>query len=273
MDVIELLPDLPGARWSVMFRDTTTGTTIADSQPDELLPAASVGKLLLLAHLAERLDRNPALADVPLDRAALDPVGDSGLWQHLEAPTMTVADAATLVFSISDNLASNALTRLLGIDEIRSARRRFGFEHSDLFDVVRGHREPDHPPMLSLATAAELCGFMTAVHHGHLISSNASHWLRHGMSLNVDLSLIPHYLGLDPLHHSGPEIAPGVANKTGTDPGVLADTGLLAVEDRVIAYGVICYFADASIFTLEPDEATRMVRQTLHELGRRLMAR
>lgn len=271
MDLAPVISDLPGALWSIAFADATTGATIAEYQPDELLPSASVGKLLLLAALAERLEDDPALAAHTLDRSHLEAVGDSGLWQHLGTTSITVADAATLVFAVSDNLASNALTAFLGHDDIRSARHRFGFAQTDLLDFVRDHREPGHPPTLSVATTAELCGFMTAIHQHQLISAHASQWLRDGLALNVDLSLIPHHLGLDPLSHHNPQAAPGVANKTGTDPGILADTGLIDIDNRVIAYGAICNLVDAPLFANDPHQATRLARHSMQDLGRHLL--
>ena len=43
------------------------------------------------------------------------PSGDSGIWQHLQAPSLPVADLATLVGATSDNLATNVLLRQVGL--------------------------------------------------------------------------------------------------------------------------------------------------------------
>lgn len=239
VDLDPLVDAVPGTRWSIRLCDASTGAVIGDHHPDMALPAASVGKLVLLAFLAELIDDDPSIAREMIDRRRVEPVADSGIWRHLDVDRLTLADAATLVFSVSDNLATNALLDRFGRADVRAARHRYGFEATDLHDVVRDQRRVTDPPTLSRATAAELADFMIAVHRGELISPGASAWLRRGMSLGVDMSMIPHVLGLDPLHHAGPESPPGVALKTGRDRGIRADTGLLATGDVVVAYAVI----------------------------------
>jgi len=236
----------PG-RWSVFVRDIASGDVLFDHHGAAILSTASVGKLILLAFAGNELLSHPLSARTLLDRRAVAPVGDSGLWQHLGLDRLTIADATRLVFAASDNLASNALLAHFGLDHVRAFRPELDLQHTDLFDFVRDARSRDDPEALSCGPAVELCGFMMRLARGELVSPSLSRWLREGLSLNMDLSMVPAGLGLDPLTRPGDGGRIRVANKTGTDRGVRADTGIVACGPREIAYAAVCNYDDAAV--------------------------
>ncbi|MDZ7839753.1 MAG: serine hydrolase [Gammaproteobacteria bacterium] len=254
--------------WGVVVRDVGSGAVLLDHQGDSVLDAASVGKLILLACAGNALLDDPALGGHRLDRRTVPPVSDSGIWQHLSVDELPVSDIARLVFICSDNLATNVLLEHFRIDRVRAFRSRLGLNHTDLLDVVRDKRRPEDPETLSRGTAAELCRFMMAVARGELAGPGLSGWLRDGLSLNVDLSMVPHPLGLDPLARArrpGDRTIPGIANKTGTDRGVRADTGIITLGSRELAYAALCNFDTDR--TSEPE-----VLALMHAVGRAAMA-
>ena len=57
------------------------------------------------------------------DRRTTEPVADSWVWQHLVTDQLPVADAAVLVGAVSDNLATNVLVDLLGLDAVQARAR------------------------------------------------------------------------------------------------------------------------------------------------------
>lgn len=231
--------------WSVTIRDAGTGAVVFDFHGDRTLDSASIGKLILLARVGNELLNDPGLADIRLDRRAAAPVSDSGIWQHLAIDELSIADIARLVFIASDNLGTNVLLGHFPLQHVRAFRRQLGFTRTDLLDMVRDARHAADPATLSRGTAAELCACMTRIAHGELVSPALSSWLRDGLSLGMDLSMVPAPLGLDPLAHSpvtGGRAVPAVANKTGTDNGIRADVGIITLGSRELTYAALCNY-------------------------------
>lgn len=109
---------LRGTRWSVRLRHAGSGAVMAEHEPTRVLGSASVGKLILLVEVASRIDEGSLAPAALLSRRSVPWVADSGLWQHLTAEELSVADAATLVGSVSDNLATNVLIDAVGLEAI-----------------------------------------------------------------------------------------------------------------------------------------------------------
>lgn len=99
------------ARWSVSVVDLETGRSLGEWEPDANLATASIGKLLVLVELAARACSGEADLRAVVMRSDADRVGDSGLWQHLLVDELCLADLASLVGAVSDNLATNVLLR------------------------------------------------------------------------------------------------------------------------------------------------------------------
>lgn len=223
--------------WSILAVDTGTGKTLVESAPDVLLPTASVGKIFLLHHLAELLDEDPSLGHLMLRKDSVAPVADSGLWQHLDAPALTLSDCARLVGAVSDNLATNVLLDHVGLAPVQAVASRLAPGGSMLNDSVRDVRTPEDPPMLSIGCAADWVSYFRTPH------PTVMSWL----APSADLSMVSSAFGLDPLAHTESvptDLANGlqVWSKTGTDDGVRAEVGLLDVGGRRAAYAVICRF-------------------------------
>ena len=226
-----------GIEWGVCVRDAATGDVLAEAASGRVLPAASIGKLLLLIAVAQSLD-----PDEPLTRTPEDAVGDSGLWQHLAVDTLSAGDLAALVGAVSDNLATNVLLHRVGLDAVQATARALGLRDTALHDRVRDERGPEHPPSLSTATAAELSALFVALATGRVpAAERVLGWL----ALGTDLSLVAAGLGLDPLAHAEPDRGLRLRHKTGTDPGVRADAGLLDGPKGSLAYAVLARFDDA----------------------------
>jgi beta-lactamase class A len=272
--LIPTLRAMPEVSWSICVRDGA-GAPLLSWQPDAVLPTASVGKVLLLAEVARRLE------DGELDAADLLPrdpelwVGDSGLWQHLTAGLLPVADLATLVGAVSDNLATNVLLARVGPDAARRPATGLGLVATGLHDRLRDLRDAaaGHPPTLSTGTAAELTALLHALNTGALPGgARVLGWLR----LNTDLSMVASAFGLDPLAHAAPDLGLLLANKTGTDAGIRADIGVVVPAPdgepdpaRALGYAALAHWAP----DLEPDHERRTrlaVLAVMRRLGEHL---
>lgn len=222
---------LPEVEWSICIR--RGDRVIAEVDPDRLLRIASLGKLLVLMAAAERIQADSSFADHLLPRPAA-PVADSGLWQHLSQRSLSVADACVLTASVSDNLATNALIAELGLAECNGIAQHAGSSSFVLHDIVRDARTAGDPPCLAEASARDATRLLS------LIDADPSRWsqVRTWLGLGVDHSMALGALGADPL-------APGAAgeiahaHKTGSDPGVRADAGLIGPVGDALAYAII----------------------------------
>lgn len=235
---------LPGVDWSVSVVDLGSGEVLASHDPDRLLSTASVGKVFALIELAERLRDGTLAVEQPLDRRVVEPVADSGLWQHLSLDVLPLGDVAQLVGAASDNLATNVLIDLLGIEAIRARARVWAPRGSDLVDVVRGLRGPSDPPHLSLGCAAdhvEVLGRLWAERDTTgSVGDRVLGWLAPGM----DLSMVASAWHQDPLSHAEEYAGPVITNKTGTNLGVRADVGVVDGGGRATAYAVLANWTE-----------------------------
>ncbi|TXK43745.1 serine hydrolase [Nonomuraea sp. C10] len=191
---------------------------------DVELPLASVGKVLLLAEVAMGIDGGVLDPDEPVSLHDDDYCGGSGLLPGLSARTWTVGDLALLTASVSDNTATNALLRRIGLDRVNATAAALGLTRTRLLDRIREPRGPEHPPAFALGTAGELAGLAALL-------SGPEGWqvlMRGWMLANTDHGLVPAFMGHDP---EGGRLA----NKTGTDDGVRADVGILGP----VAYAVL----------------------------------
>lgn len=217
-----------------------------DAQPwieqsaDRVLKTASVGKLLVLGEVARRLDAGEFAEDQPLTKVGAKFVRDSGLWHVLDQAELPLVDVCRLVGAVSDNLATNVLIDLVGLDSVAAYRDSIGVEPMEMLDYVSNEARdlsvPGTPPTLSRASARALVQYLRQLYDG-TVSSRVEHW----MSLNTDLSMVASAFLDDPLAHNtiGEDTHPALINKTGTDGGIRADVGLVRAGDRVVAYAAV----------------------------------
>ena len=233
-----------GAQVSASAVDLNSGRTLLAIDDRIVLPTASIGKILLLIEVSARLTSRDFSGFGILDKTPRDAVGDSGIWQHLQAPSLPVADLATLVGSTSDNLATNVLLRQVGLAAVRSRTESLGLMRTALLDVVRDSRGPDDAPQLSVGSTAELSWLFGALARNEVVDPLTSQRVMGWLSLNSDLSMVSSAFGLDPLSHRGTDHATLLVNKTGTDTGVRAEAGALRGARRAVSYAVSIQFND-----------------------------
>ncbi|MEU4327975.1 serine hydrolase [Nonomuraea dietziae] len=205
-------------------RDLLTGEAHGVNEDVEL-PLASVGKLLLLAEVAMSIEGGILGAGEPVELLDDDYCAGSGLLTSLANRAWTVGDLALLTAAISDNTATNALLRRVGVERVNAAAAALGLSRTRLLDRVREPRGPEHPPTFAIGTAAELVSLAVLV-------SGEEGWqvlMRGWMRQNTDHSLVPALVRHDP--EGG-----WLANKTGTDDGVRTDVGIMSGR---VAYAVL----------------------------------
>jgi beta-lactamase class A len=236
-----------GAQVSASVTDLDTGKTLVAIDERIVLPTASIGKILLLVEVSARLTERDFSGYGILDKTPRDAVGDSGIWQHLQAPSLPVADLATLVGATSDNLATNVLLRQVGLDAVRARTESLGLLRTALLDLVRDSRGPDDAPQLSVGSTAELSWLFATLARGEIVDTLTSSRVLGWLSLNSDLSLVASAFGLDPLSHRGTDHGVLLVNKTGTDTGVRSEAGVLRGPRTAVSYAVSVQFNDSGL--------------------------
>lgn len=248
-EVEALTAEVPGVAWSVSVR--SRAEVLAALNPERVLPTASVGKVLLLLEVARRFEDGTLDPAQVLSPEPADLVGDSGLWQHLPEPGLSAASLAVLVGSVSDNLATNVLLRVVGLPAVAAAADSCGVPRVRLLDRIRDVRTPDDPPWPSEGCAADLAALMDLIDRGLALSADASRQVAGWLALDVDTSMVAGSLGVDPLAHTSGAIR--LFHKTGTDEGVRADVGQVSGPSGSCSYAVLAHWdeGDRAIEVLE----------------------
>lgn len=236
-----------GAQVSANVVDLVTNRPLVSIDDRIVLPTASIGKILLLIEISARLTSQDFSGYGILDKSIRDSVGDSGIWQHLQAPALPVADLATLVGATSDNLATNLLLKQVGLEAVRARTESLGLTRTALLDVVRDNRGPDDAPQLSVGSTEELSRLFGMLARGEVIDPGTSQRVTGWLSLNCDLSMIASAYGLDPLAHRMPDHSTLLINKTGSDLGVRSEAGALKGKRTMVSYAVTIQFEDDSL--------------------------
>ncbi|HEY9499090.1 MAG TPA: serine hydrolase [Terrimesophilobacter sp.] len=255
-----------GAQVSASVIDLVAGKNLLSVDDRIVLPTASVGKILLLIEVSARLTARDFSGYGILDKTPRDAVSDSGLWQHLQAPALPVADLGALVGATSDNLATNVLLRQVGLDAVRSRTESLGLARTALLDLVRDRRGPDDAPQLSVGSTAELSWLFGALYRGQVVDQVTSQRVMGWLSLNTDLSMVASAFGLDPLSHRTVDHGIQLVNKTGSDLGVRSEAGILRGPRTAVSYAVTVQFRDDSLTRrLRALEAMRTIGYDLLE--------
>jgi beta-lactamase class A len=234
-DVVATTVDID---WSICIRDVT-GREVAGRNADRSMKTASIGKLLLLVEVARQCAEGDLTGTTLLGRDPELRVADSGIWQHLHVEELAVHDLCVLIASVSDNSATNALLKHVGLQRVHDLAESFGLEHTALLDYVRDHRGPDDPETLSTGSASELSLVMSQLSRNDLVSPTVSTQVNAWLATNVDLSMVASVFGLDPLAHAPSDRNFIIRNKTGADPGVRADVGMIGRNAVWFNYAVI----------------------------------
>jgi beta-lactamase class A len=233
-----------GAQVSANVIDLRTGRVLVSIDDRVVMPTASIGKILLLIEVSARLTERDFSGYGILDKTPRDAVGDSGIWQHLQAPALPVSDLATIVGATSDSLATNVLLRQVGLDAVRTRTESLGLSRTALLDLVRDTRGPDDAPQLSVGSTVELAWLFGALARSEIVDPLTSQRVMGWLSLNADLSLVASAFGLDPLSHRGVDHSTLLVNKTGADAGVRSEAGALRGARSSVAYAVSVQFKD-----------------------------
>ncbi|GAA3884825.1 serine hydrolase [Leifsonia kafniensis] len=240
MTVSWQLPELDDrAIWSVRVIDGETNEPLLEHHPDTQCETASIGKIFLLIEVARRIDAGTLqlsqLVEVPTEFA----VADSGILYRMRDQQLCVDDLALLVGAFSDNLATNTLLHLCGLEAVRAVAPGLGYTQTSLHDYIRNERTPDLPWTPSFGTARELADVMRSLASGDIHSPAVSERVLDWLASDADTSLVADSFLLDPLAHVDAEYQGMVLrHKTGTTNFARIDVGHVSGPMGAVAYAV-----------------------------------
>jgi beta-lactamase class A len=201
--------------------DLTSGERFTHLQ-DESFPTASTIKLAIVYELFAQVGEHRIRLDesIVLDRAKA--VGGTGVLIHMSTPTLSLADYAALMVTLSDNTATNVLIDRLGMDAIDARMRTLGLGSTKLrrhmMDLEAARRGDEN-----VSTPHELVALLQALQKHPdaiaLLKKPKESRLRHGLPPEVE-----------------------TADKPGELDGVRVDAGLVFAKNRPYAIAVMTTF-------------------------------
>jgi beta-lactamase class A len=255
-----------GAKVSVRINDLDRGTSVLAGDDFVTLPVAGLGAVPLLIEVASGFESGALDPLEIVERGSVDAVAVAGVWQHLKAPALPLADVAVLAAATGDAIAANILLQRVGLEAVRARIEGLGLTRSALLDRYRDVRGPDDAPHVALGSARELAELFASLVNSQAVSPGVSAQVSEWLSLNHDLSLVASATGLDPFAHENDEHGLLFINKTGRDAGVRVEAGVLAGPRAGVAYALIVCFDDLSIaHRLRAHDAFRVLGTDLME--------
>nr|WP_179435292.1 serine hydrolase [Microbacterium pseudoresistens] len=255
-----------GAQVAVHVVDLDSGEPVLTGDDHVTMPIGGLGVVPLLVEVAASITTGRLDALELIDRASLDPVVTAGLWRHLVVPELPVCDLAILAAAAGDSQAVNALLGRVGIERVQTRMLELGLPSLAILDRYRDRRGPDDAPHLAVGNARDLASLFTQLVNAKAVDPAVSAQVSEWLSLNQDLSLVGAATGLDPFAHDDDAHRILFVNKTGREPGVRVEAGVIAGPRAGVAYALIVCFDDLSItHRLRAHDAFRVLGVDLME--------
>lgn len=255
-----------GAQVSVHVVDLDSHEHVLSGDDHVTMPVGGLGVVPLLIEVAAGFESGALDPLEIIERTSVDEVSSSGLWRHLHAPALPLADLAVLAATAGDPIAVNALLQKVGHDRVRERIDALGLRRTALLDRFRDLRGPDDAPQVAVGSTREFAGLFSALVNSSVVDAAVSAQVSEWLSLNQDLSLVAASTGLDPFAHDHDAHGLLFINKTGRDRGVRAEAGALAGPRAGVAYSLVVCFDDLSIaHRLRAHDAFRVLGVELME--------
>lgn len=196
---------------------------------DDPFPTASLIKVPVLVTLHDMVEKGQiSLAD-PVRVLRVDKVPGSGVLQHLhDGIEITVADAAWLMVTVSDNTATNLLLDKVAIRRVWEKMEALGLArtkvHSRSFQRFTSVAMDSSVKYgLGVTTASEMARLFELLARGQAVNPRADSLMLHALEHNTNGELLRRFV-------------PGVrlAQKDGQGDQVRTNCGLFRLQTRVV---------------------------------------
>lgn len=245
--VLERLRAVPG-KVGFYYKDLTTGET-AELRAHEPMGAASVIKIPVMIELFRQIEAKQIDPDLLIEVRDADRVPICGVLTFFHAGArVTPLDLCWLMITISDNMATNLLIDLVGIDNVNATMRALGL-HECVLRRKLFERRPAYRGLTNTVSAGEIGLLLEKMYRGELISAAASRQMLEILSGQQCNNKIPLLLQLD-MH---------IAHKTGEDDGITHDCALVYAKRPFILCFCTNDIADAGRMNVLMAEIARQL--------------
>ena len=221
-EILKELESFPGNA-GFYYEDLTTGET-AEYNGDMMMNAASVIKVPVMVELFRQIEAGLAKADELVEVRDEDRVPICGVLTLMHSGMeVTPIDLCWLMITISDNMATNMLIDLLGVDNIQANNERLGLEGVKLSRKLFEKR-PEFRGMRNYISGNGIGKLLEMIYKGEVVSKEASKEM-------IDMMLAQQCTNKIPLLLPGEGRA---AHKTGEDGGITHDTGIIFAKKPFI---------------------------------------
>ena len=203
---------------------------------------ASTIKVPILIELFRQVDADTVDLDTRLTLSQEARTVGSGILREL-SPGLDLAlrDYATLMIVVSDNIATNVLIDLLGIDRINQTMAELGFSRTKLLERLDFPKIGRDARNLAVTTPSDLAAMMEALATGTILSATSRSAILEILGRQHFNGLVPRYLPHFPhpeeLGH--PDNGLRIANKTGGWTGMRADMALVEWPGTRYVIGIV----------------------------------
>lgn len=130
--VLDIAKSIPGRQGIVIEKED--GTRLMNYNSEEVFPSASTIKLFILWAVYKKIQNGELSREDLISITDTPSVGGCGILQQMKTPNLklTIPDIANLMIVLSDNIATNLMIDLAGMDFINSEIKKCGFEKSKL---------------------------------------------------------------------------------------------------------------------------------------------
>jgi beta-lactamase class A len=188
------------------------------------METASTIKLPILVETLRQVEQGALSLETPVTLEHSDMVEGSGVLQAL-SPGLTLAlrDVLTLMITVSDNVATNMVLRIIGLSSVNYAMQALGLRDTE----IKKRIDFTLPGPLGLSTPYDLVLLLKGIHQRTLISSKASEVMYAILRQQQYNTLLTRYLPYDLLNSDTDDAPVRIASKSGSLRGVRNDAGLI----------------------------------------------
>ncbi len=235
-EVRQKIEDYPGVA-GVYVRDLDGGYGYG-VRPDEQYFSASIIKVPVMVAVYRKVERGELEFSQQVEIKEEDWAAGAGWLQWEEAGTrQTVGDLLVLMMTQSDNVATNALIRLVGgADHVNEVARALGAEDTLLYQKVSSERGAV-PALDNRTTPRDMAAILQKIADGEAASEKSCGYM-------IDLM---HMNELDWWLDAGLPVGVDAANKAGWLYKVYGDVGIVEYQDRRYVVAILSKHGSATV--------------------------
>lgn len=224
-------------RVRLCLRCLQSGETIS-YDADGSDPIASMIKLPILIALFRRVAEGALTLDTSITLQESDLIGGAGILRHLSpAREESLHDLAVMMMALSDNVAANALIRVLSIPYINETIAALGMKATRLHNPIDFAMLQRDQSALAVGSPEDFVHLLTQLWHRRILTPAACARIIEIMRIQTYTERMNRHLPLSPYIGAAQDV--WVASKTGGLRGIKVEAGIVKTPQRAWALCVL----------------------------------